>query len=85
MDDERRNRARELVKELEDAGLNSGLLMVQGTVMLRSPGAPYNESPLLFYDESDLNNAIELSLLEKQRVTGSLTWEWYVTKTKYSA
>jgi hypothetical protein len=78
VDEEQKERAQKLVNELKDAGLNSGLLIVQGTVVLRSPGAPYSDAPILFFDESDLQNAIELSLLEERKVVGSYEWEWYV-------
>jgi len=80
MDEQQKDRARKLVKELEDAGINSGLLTIHGTVVLRSSGAPYTDSPMLFFDETDLHNAIDLDLLEKTKVVGSYEWEWYVVK-----
>jgi hypothetical protein len=79
MDEIQEERARELVGELESAGLNSGLLAVEGIVVLRGPGAPYTETPTMF-NERDLDNAIALGLLEKRKVTGSYEWEWFVTK-----
>lgn len=72
-------RARDLVKELERAGENCGLVPVQGIVVLRSPGSPYIDVPMTF-QEMDLLDAVELGLLEKQKVTGSYEWEWYVEK-----
>jgi hypothetical protein len=75
-------RARNLVKELKQAGLNCGLLAMQGAVVLRSPGAPYTDAPMLMFDEVDLHSAIDLDLLDKRRVVGSYEWEWYVVKRK---
>ena len=78
MDDHQEERARKLAKELQEAGQNCGILVVQGTVVLRSPGAPYTDVPMLFFDEGDLQNAIELSLIKKGKMVGSYEWEWYV-------
>lgn len=78
MDNHQEERARRLAEELHEAGQNCGILVVQGTVVLRSPGTPYTDVPMLFFDEADLQNAIELSLLEKRKVVGSYEWEWYV-------
>jgi hypothetical protein len=78
MDEHQKERAYKLAEELKEVGQSCGLLMVQGTVVLRSPGAPYTDAPMLFFDESDLQNAVELSLLEKGNVVGSFNWEWYV-------
>lgn len=69
-------RARQLVDMLESAGLNCGLLVIRKTVVMRCPGSPYTDSPTM-YDEADLNNAIELNLLEKRKVTGGYEWEYY--------
>jgi hypothetical protein len=87
MDDLQKKRALELVEHLERAGTNCGLLVMQGTVMLRCPGAPYTETPMMMFDKSDLHNAVALDLLEKRKVkveaipsTGSYEWEWYVVK-----
>jgi hypothetical protein len=87
MDDLHKKRALELVEHLERAGMNCGLLAVQGTVVLRCPGAPYTETPMMMFDETDLQNAIALDVLEKQKVkiemipsTGNYEWEWYVLK-----
>ncbi len=79
-------RARRLVDVLESAGSGCGLVVMQGTVVMRCPGAPYRDSPTR-YDEADLNNAIELNLLEKRKMmtsnrTGSSEWEWYVVREK---
>ena len=70
-------RARQLAELLRDAGLNSGLLLQGGEVVLRSPGSLYTDSPTGFV-EADLNNAIELGFLKPSRVTGSYSWDWYV-------
>ena len=80
MDALQEERARELVKELELAGLNHGLLVLQGTIVLRGPGAPFRDTPMMHFDEADLYNAVALNLLEKCKVSGSYQWEWYVAK-----
>jgi hypothetical protein len=82
MDGIQEKRARELAEYLESAGVNCGVLVVQGTVVLRGPGARYSESLLLKFDPTDLQNAVALDLLEKAMVTGSYEWEWYVFKKK---
>jgi hypothetical protein len=82
MDDLHEKRALELVQQLERAGTNCGLLVVQGSVVMRGPGAPYIETPMVTFEETDLQNAIALDLLEKRKVTGSYEWEWYVLKGK---
>jgi hypothetical protein len=81
---EQEKRARKLVCELDHAGVSHGLIGVKGGVVMRGPGAPYSDSPLITFDESDLRNAVELGLLEKQtmHVNGKLGWEWYVSKRK---
>jgi hypothetical protein len=83
MDDSQEGRARELVEELERVGGRCGLLAVQGSVVMRCPGAPYTDSPLMSFDETDLQNAIALDLLEKRKVKerteGKLEWEWYMS------
>jgi len=48
--------------------------------VLRGPGAPYAEMPMVSFDATDLQNAVELGLLVKAKVTGSYEWEWYVLK-----
>jgi len=87
MDDSRKRRAYKLVKHLEAAGMNCGLLVAQGTVVLRCPGAPYNDTPMMTFNETDLQNAVTLGLLEKQRMethsfplAASDEWEWYVVR-----
>jgi hypothetical protein len=79
-------RARRLVDILESAGPNCGLLVLQGTVVMRCPGVPSKDWPTM-YNEADLNNAIELNLLEKRKmligsVTGSSEREYYVVREK---
>jgi hypothetical protein len=72
-------RAKDLVKELKDAGHNCGLLLMQGQVVLRLPGSPYSDAPLLPFEEDDLNNALSLGLVEKRSmVSNSGGWDWYV-------
>jgi len=66
VDDLHKKRARNLVEHLERAGMNCGLLAVQGTVVLRCPGSPYTQTPLMVFDETDLHNAVALDLLEKK-------------------
>ena len=73
-------RARKLVDILESGGSDCGLLVIKGAVVMRCPGAPFTDLPIP-YDEADLNNAIELNLIERQKkligsVTGSSGWEW---------
>jgi hypothetical protein len=82
MDDSQEARARELAEHLEKAGPNCGLLPVQGIVVLRCPGAPYTDTPMITFDEADLQNAVALDLLERGKVVGSYEWEWYVLRKK---
>jgi len=86
-------RARELANVLENAGENCGFLILQGTVVRRcfSPSSSlgFTDSPEMKYDESDLNNAVELNLIEKRkvtvgRITGSAEFEWYCATDKYA-
>lgn len=69
-------RAHQLASVLDGVDPNCGLLVIQKTVVMRCPGSPYADSHTV-YDEADLNNAIELNLLEKRKVTGSYEWEYY--------
>jgi hypothetical protein len=57
---------------------NCGLLIVQGNVVIRN-GVHQIDSPAMF-EIADLENAIALDLLEKRKVSGSVSWEWYVSK-----
>jgi hypothetical protein len=80
-------RARKLVDILESGGSDCGLLVMQGTVVMRRPGAPLMDAPKLTYAEADLNNAIELKLLEKRKMRadalpGSFEREYYVVREK---
>jgi hypothetical protein len=75
VDNHQEERARKLAEELQEAGQNCGILVGQGTVVLRSTGAPYTDVPMLLFNEAELQNAIELSLLEKRKVVGSYEWE----------
>jgi hypothetical protein len=78
MDVSQEQRAKELARTLKDAGHNCGLLLMQGQVVLRSPGSPYSDVPLLLFEEADLNNALSLGLVEKSSIVGSSNWDWYV-------
>lgn len=71
-------RARVMVSTLEP---NCGLILNSGAVIACCAVPSYRETPTLF-DETDLNNAIELKLLEKRKVTisrasGTSECEWY--------
>lgn len=77
MDDAQEKRACEMVHQLKHAATNCGLMAVQEKVVMRCPGSPYTDAPMLF-DETDLKNAIALGLLKKQEVSGSFNWEYYV-------
>lgn len=81
MDGLQEKRARELVKMLDGRGDFHGLILVQGTVVVRGIGAPYDDTPTTF-DAADLQNATELGLLEKQQmdVDGQPGWEWYIVR-----
>ena len=79
-------KTRKLVDELKSAGLNCGLLVMQGTVVMRCAGVPFKDSPTV-YDEADLKIAVELNLLEKKKMradalTGSFEREYYVVREK---
>ena len=79
-------RARGLVGILEGAGPNCGLIVMQGAVVMRCPGAPLTDLPTI-YDEADLKNAVELKLLEKRKMRadalpGSFEREYYVIREK---
>ena len=77
MDRAQEERAHKLVMEVEDAGQHSGLLMVGNQLVLRSPGSPYTDRVMLFFEQSDLTNAVSLGLLAKSKIIGSYNWEWY--------
>ena len=81
MDDLQKDSACELAEMLKTGGMNCGLMTAQGTVFMRSAGAPFTDTPTMF-NEADLNNAVALGLIEKQCVTGSSEWEWFVTKKR---
>lgn len=71
-------RARKLVNLLERQGPNFGLLVIDGNVVLRD-GPNLTDSPTMYY-VSVLKNAIELGLLQENRVSGSHNWTWWVLK-----
>jgi hypothetical protein len=86
MDKYQEGRARKLVNQLERTGSDCGLVVVQGAVVTRFPGAPYTDTPTAF-DEIDLHNAVALNLLEQRKftvgsVTGSVQSDWYQSKRK---
>jgi hypothetical protein len=78
MDGSQEKRARKLVEMLKSAGEHHGLLVVQGNVVIRD-GVECADSPAMF-EETDLQNAIALDLLEERKVSGSVNWEWYVAR-----
>ena len=79
MDDLEKDSAHELAEMLKNGGMNCGLMTAQGFVFMRSSGSPFTDTPTMF-NEADLNNAVALGLIEKQFVTGSFEWEWFVAK-----
>lgn len=82
MNEDQKQRAFELLEAANEAGPNSGVLLQQEVVVVRSPGSPFHDAPTRF-NENDLLAAVDLKLLHKSRVTGSFEWEWYtVVKTR---
>jgi len=77
MDASQQERAIEMVDQLKHAGTNCGFLAIQATVVMRCPGSPCTDTPTTF-DETDLQNAISLGLVRKQKIVGSFEWEYYV-------
>jgi hypothetical protein len=71
-------RARKLVEMLKATGDNHGLLVVRGSLVIRNR-VTVTDTPLMF-DVAALENAVTLGLLEPRRVSGSVTWDWYVAK-----
>ncbi|MGA9057164.1 MAG: hypothetical protein WB763_11695 [Terriglobia bacterium] len=87
MDDLEKKRGRELVEHLERAGNDCGLSVAQGTVKLRCPGAPYTDTPTMTFNETHLQNAVALELLEKKTMVshtyppaGRYELDWCVVK-----
>jgi len=78
MDGTEKGRAYKLAGMLNKAGDHHGLLMVQGHLVIRD-GVLVEDSPMMF-EEADLLNAVELGIVQKSNVSGSLKWEWYVVK-----
>lgn len=80
-------RAEKLVRMLDRAGENHGLLVVQGHLVIRN-GVNLQDSPVMMEVE-DLENAIVLDLLEKRVARevagGKASWEWYVAKPRPKA
>ena len=74
--------ARKLVQMLDRAGENHGILLVQGNLVIRN-GVLNEDAPLMF-EPADLKNAIELGLLQENRVSGSVEWTWYVVRKVYT-
>ena len=77
MEDSQKERVIDMVDQLKESATNCGLLLMQGIVVMRCPGSLYTDTPTTF-DETDLNNAISLGLLRKQKNVGSFEWEYYV-------
>ena len=71
-------RARKLVEMLKSVGENHGILVVKGSLVIRN-GVTGADTPLMF-DVATLENALALGLLEPRRVSGSMSWDWYVAK-----
>ena len=78
MDGMQKGRAYKLAARLNSAGDNHGLLMIQGHLLIRN-GVLVTDSPMTF-EEADLLNAVELGIVQKNKVEGSVSWEWYVVK-----
>lgn len=76
-------RARKLVEELEHEGIHTGLLIIQGVVVRRCSGAPYSDFPMPSFDEADLRNAVDLGLLEMQKILGDPEWEWWIVRKRH--
>ena len=70
--------ARKLVEMLKATGDNHGLLVVRGSLVIRNR-VTGTDTPLMF-DVAALENAITLGLLEPRRVSGSVSWDWYIAK-----
>lgn len=83
MDDISQQRARSLVGWLNGAGASSGFAVVQDSVVLRTAGAPFNDTPMPAFDPVDVQNAEVLDLLEKRKVTGSFEWDWFVATGRW--
>jgi hypothetical protein len=73
-------RARKMVKELKGDKDYSGFIVKSGIVVKCRSGSVRTDAPTI-YDETDLKNAIDLRLLEKRKVSGSVEWEWWALKT----
>lgn len=79
-----KQRAEKLVRMLEKAGENHGLIVVQGHLVIRN-GVNLQDAPMMM-EVADLENAITLDLLEKrvarEIVGGKASWEWYIAKPR---
>ena len=71
-------RAHKLVEMLKATGDDHGLLVVRGSLVIRNR-VTGTDTPLMF-DVAALENAIALGLLEPRRVSGSVSWDWYIAK-----
>jgi len=78
MDGTQKERAYKLAAMLNKAGENHGILVIQGHLVIRD-GVLVEDSPMMF-EEADLLNAVELGIVQKNKVEGSVSWEWYVVK-----
>ncbi len=83
MNNDEIERAYTLRETLARYGVNHGLLLVQGNLVIRD-GVNRQDVPAML-DEADLRNAIELGLLQENHVSGSDQWIWHVpTKRVYT-
>jgi hypothetical protein len=84
MDSSQEERARRLVDELKNSHSSDiGFCLVGGKVVIRRPAAvAIFTDALTTFDETDLNNAVELGLLEKSQINGFVVnaWERYQRK-----
>jgi hypothetical protein len=82
-----KERAEKLVRLLEKAGENHGLLVLQGHLVIRN-GVNLQDAPMMM-EVADLENAIALNLLQKhvarEIAGGKASWEWYMAKPRPKA
>jgi hypothetical protein len=78
MDGTQKGSAYKLAAMLNKVGENHGILVIQGHLVIRD-GVLVEDSPMMF-EETDLLNAVELGIVQKNKVEGSVSWEWYVVK-----
>ena len=71
MDDSQKERAIAMVEQLKESATSCGVLLMREIVVMRCPGSPYTDTPTTF-DEIDLEHAISLGLLRKQRIVAAM-------------